>query len=231
MRTFKLFLRTGFSLVVCFTLFTSILLNKADAQCYSAPAYCTSISATNVGGFGMGIQNVSLGYSATNFLINNTTASGTGSPIYFNYTNLIDTANPGSTVYYSIKVGNSNSTTFRIYIDYNQDGTFALTAPELVYTSATTTANGIVNGTFVVPVTTTPGSYRIRIASDYTTAPSPCGPITYSAEFEDYTLLVPAPSIDVASGLFTSPGFFISGNNSIGFSFTNISNVTLTTQR
>ncbi|MEI6507344.1 MAG: GEVED domain-containing protein [Bacteroidota bacterium] len=228
MRTFKLFLRTGFSLVVCFTLFTSILLNKADAQCYSSPAYCTSISASNVGGYGMGIQNVSLGYSATNFLINNSTASGTGSPIYFNYTNLIDTANPGSTVYYSIKVGNSNSTTFRIYIDYNQDGTFALTAPELVYTSATTVANGIVTGTFVVPVTTTPGSYRIRIASDYTTAPAPCGPITYSAEFEDYTLLVPAPSIDVASGLFTSPGFFISGNNSIGFSFTNISNVTLT---
>ncbi|MEI6507263.1 MAG: GEVED domain-containing protein, partial [Bacteroidota bacterium] len=228
MKNINSFLRAGYALSITLFLILNFFVRDVKAQCFSAPSYCTSISASNVSGFGMGIQNVSLGYSGTNFLVNNTTASGNGSPIYFNYTNLIDTAYAGSTVYYSIKVGNSNQTTFRIYIDWNNDGTFNTSAPELVYTSATTAANGIVTGTFVVPIATTAGTYRIRIASDYTTAPGPCGPLVYSAEFEDYTLLVPSPTIDAMSGLFTSPSFFVAGNNTIGFSFTNISNATLT---
>src|SRR5437016_4629672 len=95
---------------------------KTYAQCYNiASSYCTSITATNIGAYGMGIQNVSLGYTATNFLVNNTTAAGTGTPIYFDYTNMVDTTNAGSTLYWSIKGGSSNQTTFRIYVDWNLD--------------------------------------------------------------------------------------------------------------
>ncbi|MFI5222343.1 MAG: GEVED domain-containing protein, partial [Bacteroidia bacterium] len=206
-----------------------VSITRSEAQCYQAPAYCTNIIANNNANYGMGIQNVSLGYSASNYLINNSTSPGTGTQIYFNYTNMVDTAYPGSTVYYSIKGGSSNQTQVRIYIDWNNDGTFNTSAPELVATLANMTVpNTITTGTFVVPTSATVGVYRVRIASDgQGIIPLPCGPLTYSAEFEDYTLLIPASSVDAVSAGFTSPGMFIAGNNTIGFSFTNISSATL----
>ena len=177
----------------------------------------------------MGIQNVTMYTSALPTQINNTTPGGTGTQIYFNYTNLIVRALAGDSIYYSIRVGNSNSTTFRIYIDYNNDGTFGTTTPELVFTSAQITANGVVNGSFVLPTTLSAGSYRIRIASDgLNQLPSPCGPTFYSAEYEDYTILVPSSTADLISGTITQPASPIVGNNSVAFTFTNLSTVTIT---
>ena len=224
------FFSSRFYVHIIAALFVLLFSTNINAQCYQAPSYCTNITAANNASYGMGIQNVSLGYSATNYLINNTTTLGNGAQIYFNYTNLVDTAYAGSTVYYSIKGGNSNQTQVRIYIDWNNDGTFATTAPELVATLANmTVANTVTTGTFVVPIGTPVGTYRVRIASDgQGIIPLPCGPTTYSADYEDYTLLVPASSIDVISSLFTSPAYFIAGNNTIGFSFTNVSSSTLT---
>ena len=229
MTNFRLNISKNFLLAL--TIFSIMFFsNNARSQCFQAPTYCTNITAANNASYGMGIQNVSLGYSASNYLINNTTGLGNGTQIYFNYTNLIDTAYAGSTVYYSIKGGNSNQTQVRIYIDWNNDGTFNTTAPELVATLPNmTVANTVTTGTFVVPSGTPNGTYRVRIASDgQGIIPLPCGPTTYSADYEDYTLLVPASSIDVMSSLFTSPSFFIAGNNTIGFSFTNVSSTTLT---
>ncbi|MEI6595380.1 MAG: GEVED domain-containing protein, partial [Bacteroidota bacterium] len=224
------FFSSRFYVHIIAALFVLSFSTNINAQCYQAPSYCTNITAANNASYGMGIQNVSLGYSATNYLINNTTTLGNGAQIYFNYTNLVDTAYAGSTVYYSIKGGNSNQTQVRIYIDWNNDGTFATTAPELVATLANmTVANTVTTGTFVVPLGTPVGTYRVRIASDgQGIIPLPCGPTTYSADYEDYTLLVPASSIDVMSSLFTSPAYFIAGNNTVGFSFTNVSSSTLT---
>lgn len=58
--------------------------------------------------------------------------------------------------------------------------------------------------------------------------PQPCGPLTYSAEFEDYTLLVPASIPDLMSGKITSPAAPLVGNNTVAFNFTNISTTTIT---
>lgn len=220
---------SNFSIFIFSFLLLFIHVNVSNAQCYSAPTYCLP-TATSIGSYSMGIQNVTLNTVAAPTQINNSTGSGTGSPIYFDYTSQVLTAGAGVVVNYSIKVGAGNSTTFRIYIDYNNDGTFATTAPELVYTSTTGLAvNTIVTGTFTIPVGQAAGIYRIRIASDgLTNIPTPCGPTVYSAEFEDYTLLVPSPTIETMSTGFSSPASFISGNNTIGIAIKNFSSVTLT---
>lgn len=207
-----------------------LVFSEARSQCYTAPNYCTAITATNNANYGMGIQNVTLYTSAIPTQINNTTTAGQGTQIYFNYTSMIVKAGAGDSVYFSIKGGSSNQTLFRIYLDYNADGTFNTTAPELVYTSANlTTVNTIVNGSFIVPSTVTPGTYRIRVASDgQGLIPAPCGPLTYSAEYEDYTLFVPATVPDFMSTAFTQPASAVVGNNTVAFSFTNISNTTIT---
>lgn len=203
--------------------------NEVKAQCFTPPTYCTGIGANNVGGYAMGFQNIKFGTTAVPLQINNTTPSGAGSPIYFNYTNLIVRAAASDTVFYTVQVGNGNSTTFRIFIDYNNDGTFGVVLPELVYTSAQITASGLVSGFFVIPATLSAGAYRIRMASDgLNQIPPPCGPSFYSAEYEDYTLLVPATTADLMSGAFTSPNAAIVGNNTVSFNVTNISTTTIT---
>lgn len=205
-------------------------IQQSYSQCYTTPNYCTAITAANNANFGMGIQRVILGTSASPSQISNFTTAGQGTQIYFDYTNQIVRAAAGDSVYFTIRGGNSNQTIFRIYIDYDNNGTFATTAPELVFTSPNlTVTNTDVNGSFILPTTLTAGVYRIRIASDgQGIIPQPCGPLTYSAEFEDYTLLVPATTPDLMSGRITSPASPLVGNNTVAFTFTNISTTTIT---
>ncbi|MBX7204069.1 MAG: right-handed parallel beta-helix repeat-containing protein [Bacteroidia bacterium] len=219
------------SLRVLLVMFFVVTVGKSVmAQGTAVPNYCTNITATNVANYGMGIQNVTLNTTAIPTQINNNTSPGTGTPIYFDYTSQVLRASANETVNYSIKGGSSNQTLFRIYIDYNNDGTFATSGSELVYTSANlTTANTVVTGTFTIPSTQQPGVYRIRIASDgQGNIPQPCGPLTYSADFEDYTLLVPNSSVDVQAYSFSSPSSFIIGNNTIGLKFFNLHSTTVT---
>jgi len=204
-------------------------IQPSFSQCYTTPNYCTAITAANNANFGMGIQRVSLGTSALPAQINNITTAGQGTQIYFDYTNQIVRAAAGDSVYFTVRGGNSNQTIFRIYLDYDNNGTFATTAPELVFTSPNlTVVNTDVNGSFILPTTLTAGVYRIRVASDgQGLIPQPCGPLTYSAEFEDYTLLVPASTPDLMSGRITSPTSPLVGNNTVAFNFTNISTTTI----
>ncbi|MCF8253642.1 MAG: T9SS type A sorting domain-containing protein [Bacteroidia bacterium] len=222
-RKSSLFFGIFFSLIFLF-------ISQAKSQCYAPPNYCTAITAANNANYGMGIQNVTLYTSAIPSQINNNSTAGTGTQIYFDYTSQIVRAGAGDSVYFSVKGGSSNQTIFRIYIDYNNDGTFATTAPELVFTSPNlTVVNTVVNGSFILPTTLTSGPYRVRVASDgQGIIPQPCGPITYSAEYEDYTLMVPSSNPDLISGAITSPSSAIVGNNTVAFNFTNISTTTIT---
>lgn len=221
----------GMKVLLLLSVLFLLFLPKAKSQCFQAPNYCTGITAANNANYGMGIQIVNLGTSATPAQINNVTTAGNGTQIYFNYTNMVVRAGAGDTVYFQIRGGSSNQTLFRIYIDYNNDGTFNTTTPELVYTSANiTVANTTISGNFVVPSTVATGTaYRLRVASDgQGLIPAPCGPLTYSAEFEDYTLLVPSTTADLMSGNITSPTGPIVGNNTVAFNFTNVSTATIT---
>ncbi len=103
------------------------------SQCYSGgPSYCTNISANNVSNWQMGIRNVTLNTPAIPTQINNSTAGGAGSPIYFDYTNLVVLAASGGTVNYSIQGSTAYPTYIRLFVDLNQDGTFATSAPEMI---------------------------------------------------------------------------------------------------
>lgn len=79
----------------------------------------------------------------------------------------------------------------KIWVDWNNDGTFTDAAPELVYTTGgVQTIAG--SGGFVVPIATLPGNYRIRIRSFETSQTfGPCGNLT-TGETEDYRLVVVA---------------------------------------
>ncbi len=77
-------IKTGLFLLLA--VFTSI---GVFAQGSAAPSYCTNITAANVAGYGMGIQNVTLNTSALPTQINNTTSPGNGTPIYFDYTSQV----------------------------------------------------------------------------------------------------------------------------------------------
>ena len=77
----------------------------------------------------------------------------------------------------------------KIWVDWNNDGTFTDAAPELVYTTGgVQTIAGA--GGFVVPPATLPGNYRIRIRSfEASQTFGPCANLA-TGETEDYTLTV-----------------------------------------
>jgi hypothetical protein len=223
-------------ILVVLVAFTSGFINSIQSQCYNPPTYCTSISATNVSNYGMGIQNVTLNTAAIPVQINNTTSPGSGSPIYFDYTSQTLTATSGAVVNYSIKGGNSNQTKIRLFIDFDNNGTFnttpiATAGGELVLDLANmTVANTVVSGTFTLP-TLSAGSYRIRVASDgQGNIPPPCGPSFYSADYEDYTLMVASGTADaIVTGILqptvlnASPAI-----NPVSFTVRNLTNATMT---
>lgn len=118
---------------------------------------------------------------------------------YSNYTTLV--AAPilaaGSTVNFSVQIDTCNPTSLtvlysnaiKIFIDYNQNGSFADTL-EMVYVSDTAKGPQTITGTFVVPSVATNGNTRMRIVSLETTTASSissCGSTGYG-ETEDYTV-------------------------------------------
>ncbi len=190
------------------------------SQC-STPTYCNG-NVTNVANYGIGIANVTLGSG-----INNTTSATGAGPNYFDFTNLSVFASAGSTVSLSVTNGPSNSTGILMYIDYNQDGTFGTSAPELVWSSSTTTASATVTGSFVIPSGQSLGSYRIRVTGDYGGAISynPCQ-LNYG-EVEDYTLIIGNASPNV-SAISSLPTTFAVGNNTVICTAKNLSTTTVT---
>lgn len=206
-----------------------LAFTDAWSQCYTPPSYCTT-TATNVAGYGMGTTNVTLGTASSPAQVNNTTtANNTGPAIYTDYSNLAVTAPADTVVKFSITNNATYQMTYKVFIDYNLDGTFGAAAPELVLNSTAINAAAVYTGTFTVPTGTPAGKYRIRIVSDYATnVPTACGPLVYSSEAEDYSLQVLSTAPEVMSGNITSPVTPVMGNNTVAFSYTNLTKTTLT---
>lgn len=76
--------------------------------------------------------------------------------------------------------------TFRVWIDYNQDGDFADPGEEVISPAG---SNMAVQGFFKVSGTATPGVTRMRVAMAYGSAPLPCGSFTFG-EVEDYCVQI-----------------------------------------
>jgi len=157
------------------------------AQC-PAPAGCTPGKASSplAASYAMGIYNVTLGS------INNSTAGYADG--YKDYSCTVGTTLTASTaanisVSTAAPAGGGTLENVRVWIDYNNDGTFATS--ELAFSSD----NKLVHtGTITPPATATVGSrLRLRIAADAADSPVPtaCSTPQYS-QTEDYAVTLVA---------------------------------------
>lgn len=159
--------------------------------------FCTSASSS---ASDEEILNVTVG------TLNNTstclTTGGSGSVLnkYSNYVSTVAAPNLSRTasIPFSVQIGTCGviyETAFKIFIDYNQNGSFA-EANERVYTSDTSSSVFTKTGTFTVPLTATLGNTLMRIICAETTDPSTidsCGTYYYG-ETEDYKVNITAAS-------------------------------------
>ncbi len=144
--------------------------------------YCVSTSTSAANGHIASFATV----GEVQDITNNATGGSAGG--YGNYTAQAVMAAPGDAVNFTATINSSSG--FRIWVDYNNDLTFADPA-ERVYASAAYVTS--VTNSFTIPAGTAPGSYRMRIRSDWnSTTPAVCGNIS-AGETEDYTLTVVGP--------------------------------------
>ncbi|GAA4034877.1 hypothetical protein GCM10022409_19200 [Hymenobacter glaciei] len=141
-------------------------------------SYCTSQSSTVAYEY---LAQVSLGS------INRTSGADGG---YYNGTALSTSVAQGSSQTVSYKagfVGTAYLEYVKVYIDWNQNGSFA-DAGEVVAsgTVSTTTAQSVA---FTVPATAKTGPTRMRVVMSDNAATTSCGSYTYG-ETEDYTVNV-----------------------------------------
>jgi len=122
--------------------------------------------------------------------INNTTAGNAG---YGNFTNLVGNLPYGSnTILFSAGFSGTAYTEYwKIWIDYNQNGTFE-TAEEMVSGSSSSSAN--LTSTFTVPTSALAGPTRMRVSMKYNAAQTACEAFSYG-EVEDYTVNIGAAAI------------------------------------
>jgi len=95
---------------------------------------------------------------------------------------------PGGEVDFTVIFGGGGTNGFNIWVDWDGDGDFLSAPNEKVF------ATGILTPSFVsgfqIPSTIPPGTYTMRIRSDFNNAdPAPCGYIAYG-ESKDYSLIV-----------------------------------------
>ena len=173
---------------------------QAQAPCPVA-AGCTPGSATSPSAiaFGAGIVSVQIG-SATQ--INKT--SGNYADGYQDYS-CTDTATAfvGSPLAVSVNTGPLITEKVRIWVDYNNNGTFE-TPQELVFSS---NDKFVHTGSFTPPSTAVTGSYlRIRVAADANTAPNltPCSTPAFS-QTEDYGIQLISNINPPIAGFTASP--------------------------
>jgi gliding motility-associated-like protein len=190
---------THFLILACTVLSASV----AKSQTWCTPTYsfgCTS------GDF---IQSFSTTGGSTNITNNNTGCVGTG---YTFYSTMTHTGIQNTVVNWSFTNCPIWSEGYKIWVDWNNNGSF-LDAGEQVYASATTiTAGATQTGNFTIPITASPGTKRLRIRNAYaTTTFDPCNLQSFG-ETEDYNLVVVAatpcsgqPTVGTASVTSTCP--------------------------
>ncbi len=90
--------------------------------------------------------------------------------------------------------------TYRLFIDYNNDGVFT-DSGETVWTQSSTNATSV-TGTFTIPNTAATGRVRIRVSAAYNSTPTSCATISYG-QVEDYSINIKDTTLvvsDVNSG-------------------------------
>ena len=120
--------------------------------------------------------------------LNNLTKSSGNDGGYKDNTSLTANLPYGSnTIQYSAGFASSAYKEYwKIWIDYNQNGTFD--SNELVV-SRTSSSSGTLSSTFTVPTTALAGPTRMRVSMKYNAAQTACESFSYG-EVEDYTVII-----------------------------------------
>lgn len=145
-----------------------------DTASYCTPVYA---SGTVQGDY---IKRVGIGG------INNITG-GTGQPSYFDYTNLTTTLNAGQSVTLTLEFNEVNPMYYRVWIDYNQSGTFEpseVLSQNAVNPGITTISTNISANAYGGPT-----RMRVRCASHTNTNIDPCASYNFG-QTEDYTIII-----------------------------------------
>ncbi|WP_026991521.1 GEVED domain-containing protein [Flavobacterium subsaxonicum] len=179
------------------------------------PGYCVPAPINQDG---TGITNVVLG------TISNATGSETG--YYGNYAAQSTSAALGSTVSFAITYSTGYTYGTKIWIDWNDDADFDDDG-ELVYTGLSAQPNpSTLSGSFMVPVTASVGSHRVRIGgTDSDTGGTPCY-TGYYGTYEDYTITTFLPPAPVVTAF--TPASYCAATGEITITGTDLGNAVLT---
>lgn len=177
--------------VTCLNYCAAVTTNTADEEIYQVTINGSSTPST---------------YANTNGCTNAAPGAGSILSRYSNFWPLgsLTVVQQGQIVSFQVRENECDGATFyangiAIYIDYNQNGSFA-DAGEAVYLENTTTAatgatpggDKVVSGTFTVPLGATLGQTGMRIiASEGVAAPGPCAAPSYG-EVEDWLITISA---------------------------------------
>lgn len=158
--------------------------------------YCTPVM--NCGSADL-INNFSTTGGVAN--ISNLNSGCSGGYIY--YAAQTVSQNPGQNVNISVQSGPSWGQGFRIWVDWNQNGSFADPGEDVWNSGGSGT--GVYNGVIAVPVTAIPGTTRMRVMAQYATVPLSgdfCQNFSNFGEVEDYNFQVipTAPCAGVPNG-------------------------------
>lgn len=173
----------------------SVSMLTGACQCATYPAaFATSV-------FDEDISNVTVG-TMNNSSTCAVAATGPGSVLnrYANYTASVagPTAAQGASVNFSLtqtSCGGPYGNFFQLYVDWNQNGSFADVGDQVYSQPTTVTGNQTVTGSFIVPATATPGATRMRVVNVETAASLTNfaqNAYTYG-ETEDYCFTVSVP--------------------------------------
>lgn len=144
----------------------------------SMPTACTPSTGNLSNNYGIGTYNVTLN------TINNNSGGAVSDGGYVNFSCQNYTTLQLSTTYtIGVTVGSANNENIKVFIDYNNNGSFA-DAGELIF--QTSAVKGLQVGTFTTPASPTTGTYlRMRVIDDFSTISNSCNNLSYG-QAEDY---------------------------------------------
>ncbi|MCB9233524.1 MAG: T9SS type A sorting domain-containing protein [Bacteroidia bacterium] len=170
-------------------------LNVSAPVSYCTPSYTNACVSDDY------INNFSTTGGSTNISNLNSGCNGNANNYIF-YSSMAVTQIPGASFNFTVQSGSAWSQGFRIWVDWNNDGSFTGPGEDVWNSGSVSTAP--FNGTITVPVGTSPGTKRMRVRCAYFVVPTdPCANYSYG-ETEDYNCVVGNPPSYCTSSLYGS---------------------------